>query len=554
VSKKDIEKIEEAYREKHKKPQTWSGLPVKEFYRPDDSAGSDYEREIADPGKFPYTRGIHRDMYRGRYWTRREVTGFGTPMDTNERLKFLITEGSGGLNVIIDVPTNLGLDSDHPRARGEIGVQGVPISSISDVEEIFSGIPIERISVSLIVSSCITPVVLAQYLAMAESRGLEIGKLSGTTQNDPIHTRFCGIRMSAPLDLAYKTGVDTVEYCTRNLPRWYPININLYDLREQGINAAQEIGFGFSMAMLYIRGVLDRDLQIDEFGPRLAFYCSAHMDLFEEVAKLRAARRLWARIMKERFGARDEKSLQFRFGVHTAGCSLVPQQPLNNIVRIAYQALAAVLAGVQSLHCCSFDEPIALPTEEAVRVAIRTQQILAYETGVANVSDPLGGSYYVEELTDRIEKEAVKIIEEIESRGGMMEVLKNGWIDQELEKAALRYQKEVESGERIIVGANAFQIPPEEDFQARVHRISSGAEEIQLNRVKRFKSERDFKKTREAVRNLKSRAEEGEKINLIPAMIEAARAKATLSEVLGTVRQVYGHPYDPFEVISNPFI
>jgi len=546
------DKMIEAYYEKPGRISTWSGLPLEEVYTPEDLDVLDYATKIADPGEYPFTRGIFRNMYRGRYWTRREVTGYGTPSDTNKRLKYQIEQGVSGLNVIIDVPTNLGLDSDHPLAGGEVGVQGVPLTSLRDMEYLMEDVPMDKLSMSLIVSSCITPACLSMYIALAKKRGIDPATLSGTVQNDPLHTRYCGIRASAPLDLAYKTAVDTIEYCTRNMPKWYPINVNLYDIREQGVSAPQEVAFGLSMARLYVQGVLNRGLGIDDFAPRIAFYCSAHIDFFEEIAKLRAARRLWARIMKEEFGAKDPRSWRFRFGIHTAGCSLVSQQPLNNIIRVAYEALVAVLAGVQSLHCCSYDEPIALPTEEAVRIAIRTQQILAYETGVANVSDPLGGSYYIETLTDRIEDEARRIMAEIDSRGGMMECLRTEWIDREMEKAALAYQKEVERGERKIVGVNVAVESPEECTPGGVHRIPAEAEKVQVENLRKLRAERHNEGVDRALLRLARTAEQGEKINLVPAMIEAAEAYATLGEILGTVRMAMGFSYDPFGKTRSP--
>lgn len=544
---------EDPYRERTSDFRTWSGLPLKRFYGPADTAAIHYETEIADPGAYPFTRGIHGDMYRGRLWTQREVTGFGTPEETNGRIKFLLEQGAGGLNVIPDNPSILGLDSDHPRAEGEVGLQGVPMCTIEDMELLLDGIPLERVSMSLIASSTQTPVALAQYLAVARSRGLKPDQLAGTIQNDPIHCRWAGFRISSPVRLALKTAVDVIEYCTRNMPRWYPINVNLYDLREQGIGAAQEIAFGFALAEMYIQATLERGLSIDEFASRFAFYCSVHMDFFEEIAKLRAARRLWAKRLRDRFGAKNPSSLKFRFGVHTAGCSLVARQPLNNIVRVAYEAMAAVLAGVQSLHCCSYDEPIALPSEESVRLALRTQQMLAHETGVTRVADPLGGSYYVEALTGKIEEEIVSILDEIEARGGMGQALETGWIDSQMEQAALRIQEEVESGQRIVVGLNRFEESEGRTQQLTPHRVRPASQQQQIERVRRFKEQRNEARVKAALKELRSRAESGEKENLVPSMIEASASQATLAEVLGTVRMVMGEPYDPFEVLAHPF-
>lgn len=545
------DKAPSSYYEKVDAKKTWSGLPVKDFYGPSDTGAVDYPKDLGHPGDYPYTRGIHRDMFRGRYWTLREVCGYGTPEETNERLKYLIDQGAGGVNVIPDVPSIAGIDSDHPRAADDVGVQGVSLCTPEDMERLMADVPMDRISMSLIISSTQTPVTLAQYLALAEKRGHKPADLSGTTQNDAIHCRYAGFAISSPIDLALKTAVDVIEYCTLNMPRWYPINVNLYDLREQGLSAPQEVAFGFSMALLYIQGALERGLDIDAFAPRFAFYCSAHIDIFEEIAKLRAARRIWARLMKERFGAKSEKSLQFKFGVHTAGCSLVPQQPINNAIRVAYQAMAPVLAGVQSLHCCSYDEPIALPTEDSVRLALRTQQILAYETGVARVADPLGGSYYVESLTEQMERNILEIMDRIDSVGGMKKALETGWIDARFEEAALEYQREVESGQRVIVGLNRFQM--DEAGHAPAHQVSPESSQRQIVRVRDFKERRDEKQVKAALAALKSRAEVSEKENLIEDMIRAAHASATLNEVLGTLRVVMGETYDPFNVLSHPF-
>lgn len=549
----DDEKVLKSYQEKVSARKTWSGLPLKGFYGPDDVADLKYERDRGNPGQFPYARGIHGDMFRGRFWTLREVCGYGTPEESNERCRYLMAEGVGGLNVIPDNPSIMGLDSDHPRAADDVGLQGVPMCSLQDMELLMDGIPMDKISMSLIVSSTQTPVALSQYIALAENRGLKPENLAGTTQNDPIHCRYAGFSVSCPLNLALKTAVDVIEYCSLHMPRWYPINVNMYDLREQGLTAPQEIAFGFSMALLYVEGVLARGLTIDAFAPRFAFYCSAQMDFFEEIAKYRAARRIWARLMKERFGAKDPKSWQFKFGVHTAGCSLVPHQTDNNIIRVAYEALAAVLGGVQSLHCCSYDEPIALPSEESVRLAMRTQQILAYETGVASVADPLGGSYYIESLTDRMEREIIGLMEKVEGVGGMKKALETGWLDAQFDEAALQYQREVETNERIVVGLNAFRTDEETDLRS-VHKVTSSSVARQMERVRRLKESRNQKNVKRALSELKLRAEIGEKENLIPAMVEASKQYATIAEILGTVRIAMGESYDPLGVLTHPLL
>lgn len=536
----------DAYFEKPSRLRTWSGFPVKSFYEPGDVSG-DYRAHVGRPGEFPYTRGIHPDMYRGRFWTRREVCGFGTPEDTNARMKFLLAQGASGLNVIFDIPTMTGMDADHPMVEEEVGVQGTSLSTIEDMEALMAGLPLDGISMSIIVTSHAAPVVLAMYLAAAEARGLPLARLRGTIQNDPLHHRFCGYPPAySPLNLGLKTGIDCLEFCARHMPHWYPMNVNAYDLREEGLGAAQEIAFSFAMARTYIDRALDRGLVIDEFAPRMVFYCSAHIDLLEEVAKFRAMRRMWAHMLRDRYRATDPRSWQFKFGVHTAGVSLVPQQPLNNIVRIAYEALAAVLGGAQSLHCCSYDEPLSLPTETAHQIAIRTQQILAYETGVANAADPLGGSYLVESLTDRLEAEAVEIGKRIEEQGGMYRAIETGWVDQELEHAAYRYQLEVERRERTVVGANAFVVPPEKDHAVPVHERPSTAEvQGRLEQLRRFRERRDADAVRAALRRLQGECAKGERHNLIPSLIETVRAGVTLGEAVGVMREAYGHAYDP---------
>ena len=449
--------ILKAYFEKLETPATWSGLPTKPFYGPEDGAGLDYHRDLGDPGEFPYARGVHADMYRGRLWTKREVCGFGSAGDTNQRLRFQISQGVSGLSIIGDNNSSLTIDADHPMATLEAGLQGVSVSSLRDMEDLFEGIPIDKVSVSFDLSGLNCIAWMAMYAAVAEKRGVDLAELRGTIQNDTLHFQFCGFGNSCPVDLGLKSSVDIIEFCARHMPKWYTGNANLYDMRENGLDAPQEVAFGLSLASAYIEKAIERGLNVDDIAPRRAFYCSGHIDFFEEIAKLRAARRMWARLMRDRFGAKDPRSLQFRFGVHTAGVSLYPAQPLNNAIRVAYEALAAVLAGAQSIHTCSYDEPIGLPTETSQTLAIRTQQIIAYETGAARVADPLGGSWYVENLTNQIEGKAHEIMAEIERQGGMVAAIKSGWVLREIESAALRRQTELESGEKIVVGTNAFQ-------------------------------------------------------------------------------------------------
>jgi len=551
--KEDVKKIRETYQEKARTTSTLSGIPINELYRPEDIKDIQYERDIADSGHYPFTRGIYPNMFRGRYWTRREVCGFGTPAHTNNRLLQQIKDGVGGLNVIVDMPTRFGVDVQHPLAEGEVGAAGVPLTSLKDMEDLTRGIPISDVSFSLISSSCVAPIVLSQYVIIAQRHGLDISNLRGTIQNDTLSTRFCGMGEATPADLAIKISADVIEFCTRYMPRWNPINVNLYDLRETGISAPQELGFGFANAIAYIEEVLERGLKIDEFAPRFAFYCSAHIDFFEEIAKLRAARRMWAKIMRKRFKAKNPNSWKFRFGIHTAGCSLMAQQPLNNIVRVAFEAMSAVLAGVQSLHCCSYDEPIALPNEITQKIALRTQQIIAYETGAAATADPLAGSYYLESLTNKIEEEASKILKEIDGMGGAMQAIKKGWIDAEIEKEALRFQEAIEKKERIIVGVNEFVEPEEETAIAERHKYSSQAEKEHIDNVKRLRIERNTERVKESINNLRNEAAKGRNHNLIPSIIEAVKAYATTDEIIGTIRECLGYSYDPFEIEKSPF-
>ena len=540
-----------AYYEKPSSFKSWSGYDLKEIYTPADRPEENYEKDVADAGTYPFTRGIHANMFRGRLWTKREVVGIGSPADTHARLKYLSQQGGSGLNTIADVTYEMGLDADHPWAVNEVGLTGVNITSIKDMETLTKDIPLDKVSWSLITASTAAPVTMAQYIAVAEDRGYNLDALRGSIQNDPIHFRYCGFRPACPLDLSIKLGSDVMEFCTKKMPKWYYTTVNMYDLREQGINAPQEVAFGFGIAMCYIDELIRRGLDIDDFAPRFTFYVSCHMDIFEEVAKIRAARRMWARLLKDKYGAKDPRSMQFRFAVHTAGCSLIPQQPLNNVVRIAYEALTAVLGGVQSLHCCSYDEPMCLPSEKAHLQALRTQQILAYETGVTNVADPLGGSYYVESLTDKMEEESLKIMKQVEDLGGMEEAIRTEWLDRQFESEAIKRQKELDNGEKLAVGVNIFTEKQEKTTPLGVQRVSAKSAKQQIEEVRELKRTRNMNKLRDAIKCLRDDVGAGK--NTIPAMIEATRAFGTTGELLGTVREVFGYPYDPMGTIESPF-
>lgn len=544
--------LERAYRAGATETTTWSGLPCKEFYGPQDVRTSEYAASIADPGSFPYTRGIHRNMYRGRLWTKREVCGFGSGRDTNQRMRYQLANGVTGLSVINDNNGSLGVDADHPMGIHDNGMQGVSVSSLADFEELFDGIPIDKVSMAFDLSGLDSIAWMAMYNALAEKRGIDRSTLRGTIQNDTLHFQFCGYGDSCPVDLGLKTSIDIIEYCTRHMPLWHTGNVNLYDLREAGIDAAQEVAFGLSCAIEYIRETCARGLDVDSFAGRRSFYCSAHVDIFEEVAKLRAARRMWARIMQEEFGAKDPRSMQFRFGVHTAGVSLQAQQPLNNIVRVAYQALTAALAGAQSIHCCSYDEPIGLPTETSQTVALRTQQILAYESGVTRVADPLGGSYYVESLTDQIESKAQEIMATIREIGGMASAIRSGWVIGEIDAAIRLRQDEITRGEKTIVGVNAFRQPQEERTPGGVHVSPPNQGEALADAVRRLRASRDNDAVRRSLLRLRDEARLGKEHNLLPAMIAAAHAYATVGEMLGTVRFALGHSYDHLRVVDPP--
>ncbi len=538
--------IVSAYFEKPERTSTVSNIPLKELYTPGDVADLDYKNDIADAGEFPYTRGIHPTMYRGKLWTRRVGWGYGTPKDTNQQLKFLLREGNSALTIFPDLALVEGIDPDHPLAKGEVGRVGVAYYSIEDMAEMMEGIPLHNVSMTLLGATCAAPVIFSLYLAVAKSRGIDFSKLRGTTANDPLHSHHCRSKEANPIDLALKTAVDVIEFSTKYVPLWNPVSVNSYDMRDMGINAPQEIAFGLAIAMAYVRGALDRGLEIDNFAPRLSFYCNAGSELFEEVAKLRAMRRIWARIMKHKFGAKDEASLKFRFATHTSGSSLTQQQPLNNLVRIAYQQLAAVLGGAQSANSCSFVEALSVPTELSQRLALRTQQILAYETGVPLVADPLGGSYYIENLTDTVEEKADAILEEIEDKGGWLEATRTGWIEREVEAAAMKYQEEVESKERIIVGVNEFVSNDEDVIPGGVLAVPPTVEEEMISRIESLRQRRDAEQTKRALDNLSKQAKKGEKANLIPFVIEAVEANATMEEIMGTMRVALGYSYDPF--------
>jgi len=513
-----------------------SGMLIKRVYTPEDVKDLDYIRDLGFPGEYPFTRGLHATMYRGRLWTMRMFAGYGTAEDTNKRFKYLLSEGETGLSTAFDYPTIMGYDSDHPMARGEVGVCGVAISSLQDMEVLFNGIPLDKVTTSMTINGPAS-ILLSMYIAVGDRQGVPREKLGGTTQNDNLKEFFAQKLCIFPPKPSVKLTTDVIEYCARHLPKWNPVSISGYHIREAGATALQELAFTLYDGIAYVESTLERGLKVDDFAHRLSFFFASHNDFFEEIAKFRAARRLWAKIMKERFHAKNPRSMWMRMHVQTSGCTLTAQQPLNNIVRTTIQALAAVLGGTQSLHTNSFDEALCLPTEEAVRVALRTQQIIAYESGVTNTVDPLGGSYYVEALTKEMEEKAMEYIQKIDDMGGAVAAIEKGFFQKEIAESAYRYQREIDEKKRILVGVNEFTIEGEE-CPIELLRIDPKVEKEQVARLQKLKRERDNRKVKEILEKLHYAAEKEE--NLMPTIIEAVKAYATLGEITDVLRKVYG--------------
>jgi methylmalonyl-CoA mutase N-terminal domain/subunit len=493
------------------------------------------------PGEYPYTRGIHTTGYRGRLWTMRQFAGFGSARDTNRRFKFLLEHGQTGLSVAFDFPTLMGYDSDHPRSEGEVGKTGVAISSLEDMETLFEGIPMDKVSTSMTINGPAV-ILFCFYVAAAEKQGVRPEQLRGTVQNDILKEYMAQHAWCYPIEPALRLIVDLFEWAADHAPQWNTISISGYHIREAGATAVEELAFTLANGFTYVERGIARGLDVDRFAPRLSFFFDIHNDFFEEIAKLRAARRIWARHMRERFGARDPRSWMLRFHSQTAGVTLTAQQPMNNIVRVAYQALAAVLGGTQSLHTNSMDETLALPTEQAVQVALRTQQILAYETGVANVSDPLGGSFYVESLTDRMEREAQEIFAEIERIGGVVKGIEQGWFQRRIAESARRQQWELEQRRRIVVGVNEF-VTDEPELTIPVLKIGESAELEQRERLARLRARRDNVLVRQRLDALREAA--ASNVNLVPYILDCARAYATLYEIRHAMEQVFGAYREP---------
>jgi methylmalonyl-CoA mutase N-terminal domain/subunit len=495
-----------------------------------------YGRDLGDPGVFPFTRGVYPSMYRGRLWTMRQFAGFGTAAETNERFRYLLEHGQTGLSTAFDMPTLMGLDSDHPRAEGEVGREGVAVDSLEDMETLFAGIPLGEVSTSMTINSP-AAMLLAFYLCVGEAQGVPRDRLRGTIQTDILKEYIAQKEYIFPPEPSMRLVTDMVEFCASEMPLWHPISISGYHIREAGSTAAQELAFTLADGFTYVEWAVERGLDVDEFAPRLSFFFNAHLDFFEEIAKYRAARRIWARELRDRFGARHERSLLMRFHTQTAGVSLTAQQPEVNIVRTAIEALAAVLGGTQSLHTNSFDEALALPTEEAVRLALRTQQVIAHETGVVNTADPLGGSYYLEQLTNELERQAYEYFDRIEQLGGVVAAIKDNFFQREIAEASFRYQSEVEEGRRVIVGVNRYQ--QDGEVEPEILKIDPGLEAEQAARVQALRGRRDSAAVSSALARLAADASvEGR--NLMAPIIEAAQAYATVGEMCDVLRQAWG--------------
>jgi methylmalonyl-CoA mutase, N-terminal domain len=514
---------------------TISGLENEPLHTPD-TAEIDYERDLGYPGVYPFTRGVYPSMYRGKLWTMRQFAGFGTAEETNERFRYLLDHGQTGLSTAFDMPTLMGYDSDHPRSLGEVGREGVAIDSLADMETLFGGIPLGQVSTSMTINSP-AAMLLAFYICVGEQQGVPRAELRGTIQTDILKEYIAQKEWIFPPEPSMRLVVDMIEFCSKELPRWHPVSISGYHIREAGSNAVQELAFTLADGFAYVEACIERGLEVDDFAPRLSFFFNAHLDFFEEIAKYRAARRIWAREMRERYGATNPRSWLMRFHTQTAGVSLTAQQPEVNIVRTALEALAAVLGGTQSLHTNSFDEALALPTEDAVRLALRTQQVIAHETGVVNTIDPLGGSYYLEDLTDRLEAEAYEYFRRIDKLGGVVAAIKENFFQREIAEASFRYQSEVEAGQRVVVGVNRYEL--EGETQPELLRIDPALERKQIERVQALRAQRDSARVETLLARLKEGAAR-EDVNLMPLIVDASSAYVTMGEMCEALRAVWG--------------
>lgn len=530
--------------EKGQKLSTTAGFEVEAVYSPQGSEEKDFRGKIGFPGEYPFTRGIYPNMYRGRLWTMRQYSGMATAEESNARYKFLLKQGQTGLSVALDLPTQMGLDSDDERAEGEVGVVGVALDTLKDMEILFEGIPLDKITTSFTVNAT-AAILLAMYVALAENQGVPLNKIGGTIQNDILKEYVARGAWIFPVEPSVRMIGDTIEYCLERVPNFNPISISGAHFRGAGANAVQEVAFTFCDAIEYVQHMLQRGIGIDRFAPMLSFWFSTNIDIFEEVAKYRAARRLWAKIMEERFGAKDPASLRMRFGTSTLGVSLTAQQPLNNIVRVAYEALASVLGGVQSLFTSSLDEGYAIPTEESAQVALRTQQILAYETGVGRTVDPLGGSYYIENLTDRFEEEIVKLMAKVEKMGNMIAAIKNGNIQKMILEEAYAHERKLKSGEKIMVGLNRFKVD-ETEKKIDLYQMNPDTARRQRERLSQVKAARKDGEVKSSLAKLKKAA--ADKKNLMPNLVEALKAYATVGEITTILKESYGVFAEPVKI------
>jgi methylmalonyl-CoA mutase, N-terminal domain len=529
------EELYEAKPERDALFTTMSGLELEPLATPD-TVEIDYERDLGFPGVYPYTRGVYPSMYRGRLWTMRQFAGFGTAAETNERFRYLLEHGQTGLSTAFDMPTLMGYDSDHAKSLGEVGREGVAIDSLEDMELLFSGIPLDEVSTSMTINAP-AAMLLAFYICVGEEQGVPADKLRGTIQTDILKEYIAQKEWIFPPEPSMRLCVDMIEHCAKEVPLWHPVSISGYHIREAGSTAAQELAFTLADGFAYVEAAMARGLDVDDFAPRLSFFFNAHIDFFEEIAKYRAARRIWAKELRERYGAQNPRSWLMRFHTQTAGVSLTAQQPEVNIVRTALEALAAVLGGTQSLHTNSFDEALALPTEHAVKIALRTQQVIAHETGVASTIDPLGGSYFVENLTNRLEGEAYDYFDRIRKLGGVIPAIKENFFQREIAEASFRFQNEVERGERVIVGVNRFEDPDEKEIE--ILHIDAALERKQIERVQALRARRDSATVEAALARLKADAAHEDR-NLMPAIIDASRAYVTMGEMCDALRDVWG--------------
>jgi methylmalonyl-CoA mutase N-terminal domain/subunit len=515
---------------------TVSGQGIDVFYGPDDIENINYLSEIGFPGEYPYTRGIHPNGYRGKTWTMRQFAGFGSPEDTNERFHYLLNHGQTGLSVAFDLPTLMGWDADAPISDGEVGICGVAISSLQDMEILFDKIPLDKVSTSMTINSP-AAMIFAFYLAVAQKQGVDFKNLRGTLQNDILKEYIAQKEFIYPPTPSMRIIVDMIEYCKNEVPQWNPVSVSGYHIREAGSTSVQELAYTLADGFAYIEACIERGMDVDEFAPRISFFFNSHLDFFEEIAKFRAARRIFAKRMKEKYGAKNPRSWWLRFHTQTAGCTLTAQQPENNIIRTAFQALAGVLGGTQSLHTNSMDETLALPSEKAVKIALRTQQLIAYETGVINSVDPLGGSYFVEALTDKMEREANAIFDQIDALGGVVAAIETGYFQKEIADAAYRYQKEVERKEKFIVGVNEF-VEENEKVDIPILTVSPEVQKQQVKRLTELKQSRNQKAVEESLAEIKRAAIDGN--NLMPVFLKAAKNYVTLGEMIGELKEVFG--------------